>query len=353
MNTKLLLALASTLLAPTVNFAKGVTTFNIKATKQYPEHISFSHIKVIDLRLTGDTIGILPENFTTKSIVLSQSFCTFFQAFGNDIFAHKSDSAKDTLIIAVKDFDIRNLNSERLNLGTLYVNMAFYKGGNNRYSKVSEVDSLFEMFYKKKDHFEQGVSEVLTSIMWDIPGKLPEKESITDLNSISNRHLDNYPALSRNFKTGVYYTYEQFRENTPAATEFIYKKYLHNGERLYKFYTKITGKKLGTDLSDTMLFAICYNDRWFKKTGEDFWEMKFENGDFYYYDYCKGFALINNQYIASIGYSYGIIGSIIGSAAQIVVNNIQKKIPIQLADGLYLMRLDPITGTGKRTKRLE
>ena len=94
--------------------------------------------------------------------------------------------------------------------------------------------------------------------------------------------------------------------------------------------------------------------QWYRQyTRYDFKEMKVIGKDFFYLAIEKGIRPENYQSLVAIGYPYGMLGALISAVAANQLEEKQNRKPLPIADALYRMRMDPLTGTGKRVERVK
>jgi len=323
--------------------AAGHDEFSLTPLDTIRNYTVSNRVSVIDMRTNKEDIGYLRNGpFNKKNFqVTPRGFDHMLEQFAQITAGQAAAKGDQTLLIVVRDFSMadRPIQGE---MGTFYGRMDFYLGKNDRYQLVTHVDSFFE-----------------TSNAWDVTGnvkrlaarkmtdwlflmsdyKIPEGAAAVtpeEIKAAIATERKAYPIYNSEPKTGVYYTLDQFLNNTPGATEFIEKKYSTGDRNVSYFYEKGEGKKKGPSLEKSGCYALYNGKKWYKGTSEGLMEMKYTNGDFYFPEVGHGIRKSDNAAIM-----FGLVGALVESASN------------RKGNALYRMRLDPATGKGNCTERLQ
>lgn len=323
-------------------YAATEERFTMEVWDTISDYSAFNTIEVHDLRMQKDDVGYLRTGALNRKniLVTPDGFDKVLQAFALQTIQQAATKGDKQLLITIKDFNLAD-RPTGAEMGTFYSRMDFYLGTHDRYRLYMQVDSFFE-----------------TSSSWDVTKSLKKLASrkvagwlrkvaakgalpVTDSKELSVRDIEagyvmekaGYPVYNQPQRVGVYYTLEQFLQNTPGDTAFIQKDYSIDGNKLSYFYEKVEGKKKGRSFDKIDCYAIYNGRKWFKKTSLGMNEMKFIHGDFYFPE--LGYGLRNTDEIAVM---FGLIGALAANGSK--------------GKALYRMRLDPVTGKGVCTERM-
>lgn len=333
--------------------AKKDIIISLQPTDSLSGTISFNTVRVIDTRKDKSNIGhpmAWKQEFQTKDS-LSAAIKNLVQT----MVVPGVQKADQDLLIILHGLSLTEVVKEQRMISTIQIDMDCYLGKNDRYVRAAQLDSLYEMpsgnnlVLLAGYFFTQTIKEVAAiNIPADAAGK-----SIAEILSQEANAKRELPIYNQAYKTGVYYTFEQFSNNTPGDT-FIYHDHYFTGDtHVDKFYLRSAKKKKEKDLSDTTCYAIYNGEKWFKPyTANTFREMKVIDGDFYYFGISKGVKLEDYSGIAGVGFPYGAIASVVTANIARSLNEKEKRKPLVYDDALFRMRLDPLTGKGKKLERI-
>lgn len=340
---KLILLQALLALLASLACAAGHDEFTLQPVDTIKTHTVFSQVSVIDMRVHKDDIGYLRNGpFNKKNIqVTPGGFDHMLEQFAQITAGQAPSKGDQTLLIVVRDFSMadRPIDGE---LGTFYSRMDFYLGKNDQYQLAAHVDSFFETTnaWDVTNNVKRLAARKMTDWLFLMSDyKIAEGTPVSTLETIKARiAAENkaYPVYNEAYKTGVYYTLEQFLNNAPGTTEFVEKKYSTGDRNISYFYEKGEGKKKGASLEKSGCYALYNGKKWFKGTSEGLLEMKYADGNFFFPEVGYGIRKSDNAAIM-----FGLVGALVESASN------------RKGKALYRMRLDPVTGKGNCTERLQ
>lgn len=320
--------------------------------------ISFSSVRVVDARKDKSDIG-RPYSSKKWEIKTPDSLSVHLQNFVQSMMAPVVQKGDQDLLIVVHNFRLQDIVKGQPLISSILIDMDCYLGKNGMYVPAVHFDSLYEMHIPKETIqvlagvsgyiFTQVIKEAaLVQPQPDIAGK-----SIAAILSEEDNAKQGLPVYNQVPKAGIYYTFDQFKNNTPGDAEFYHDHYFTGDTHVDRFYLSSAKKKKEKDLSDTVCFAVFNGEKWYRPyTANTFKEMKKIDGDFYYFGISKGLKLEDYSSIGMVGYPYGAIGALITTGVAHVLNEKERSKPPVYDDALFQMRLDPVTGNGKKLDRV-
>lgn len=334
--------LAFLFLFPLSLFAQ--TDYALEVTDSVTGYCSFNKIEILDARKHKEDLGYLKTGpFNAKTLLVPKAGVEdMFRKFITQMTAAASDVQPNTLLLVLRDYKItdRPVAGE---MGTFYARISFYRGTASGYEPLFAVDSFFETGngWDVTKSIKRLASKKITdwvklaaanNIAPGAAGGLTMEQVTNDLDEARKK----YKIYSEAPKKGIYYTQEQFLNNTPAETDFIEKRWNSDGYISYTFYTKKENGKKGDNLDKMDCFAVYNGEKWFKKTSLGVYEMKYKDNDFYYPEAGRG--LRANDGIAVM---FGLAGALLTS-------------PNAKTNGaVYRLRYDPETNGGHFVERLQ
>ncbi len=338
--------------------AKKEVPWLLQPTDSIAGTVSFQSVSVADLRWNKNNFGSMQVGFGKRNVIMADSLSVAFPWLAATITQRAIVKQQYELLMVVKAVELKNVVPDLPTVSTVYLNIDWYLGSKGHYALVKKTDSLYE-FLSARDSYEGTcfvANYLLTQSIKEIAAITPPPPdsfllTLPELTTREERARNNFAVYTTPPQTGIYYSQEQFLNNTPADTKFIHKHY--GGElALDEFFDQNEKGKRGKNLAGTA-YAVYNGEKWYRPCAiADFKEMKRTENNFFYLAIKKGIKPDNYQPIAGIGYSYGIIGALATTAIAGVLEHNQKQKPIPLADALYRMRLDPITGKGQKIERL-
>lgn len=333
--------------------AKKDIIVSLQPTDSLGGTISFNTVRVIDARKDQRNIGhpmAWKQDFKTKDS-LSAEIKNLVQT----MMVPGLQKADQDLLIVLHGLSLTEVVKQQQMISTIHIDMDCYLGTNDRYVRVVQLDSLYEM--PKGNNLVLITDYILTQTIkevaaMDIPADASGTSAAGILSQEANARRE-LPIYNQAYKTGVYYTFEQFSSNTPGDTFLYHDHYFTGDTHVDKFYLRSAKKKKEKDLSDTTCYAIYNGEKWFKPyTANTFKEMKVIDGDFYYFGISKGVKLEDYSSIAGVGYPYGAMATLLTTGIAHIINENQKGKPLVYDDALFRMKLDPLTGKGKKLERI-
>jgi hypothetical protein len=355
---KTVLALISIALLPIYSNAQR-KSYLFQPDTLIKSHASYDKVKVIDLR----------KNKNYKEAVIGHNAICFkprypvdsmISNFASLVISKAAQKDNKELLIALYDCNVTNRKLDGLLLGNLYLNVRCYLGHENQYKQVAAVDSLFECatYNTPELSLSKAGNKVLSGLLLKVANaktdisnkdKLYTREDIASISAISHR---DYPVYFQQHQAGVYYTLDQFLNNTPGDTTFVQQHSNDYGLIIDKFYIKAEGAKKPDNLADTC-FAIFNGTKWFTPYGDQFKEMKIRNDDFYFQAYAAGMAgsSMNTNFFVPMTLVGGAIGAGLAGVISIAVDSHQRSNPNKMRKATYLFKLDPELKRGIRVER--
>lgn len=312
-------------------------------------HCSYKKITVLDMRVDKSNVGYLRVGaFNAKENLITQDSLTNMIGKMAAFYSNQNiPSDQLDLLIIIRDFRIedRPVATSSQEMGTFYGRINFYLGQGGSYDAVSEIDELLEAV--SGWDITKKVQQLATNYTMLWLRQAAEKKSFRKIAATTEDEIiygivhehDNYPIYSQQQKKGIYYTYEEFINNTPGDSLFVNESYKNSGQLIVVFFTHIEGKKRGKNLDKIECYALFDGEKWYKKTSHGMQMMRYEYNDFYFPELGIGKQMTN----PGLGVMFGIAGALIESA--INSQNAGKVV--------YRMRLDPLTGNISPTKRLK
>jgi hypothetical protein len=286
---------------------------------------------------------------------------SMMEHFGNYLIRPAFEKENNTLVIALNHLVIEEKNNTQYSIGNIYIDADFYLGNNNQYVKVFGLDSLFEFALDNDDPIgtlSKVYSRIFSRLLVSVTGlHVPAGEptfSMQQVAAMDSTVNHKFPVYHQLANPGIYYTIEEFLNNTPGDTAFI-QKHANSFDIITDWFykTRPGSKKKGIDLTDTTCFAVFNGKKWYRPYKNEFKEMTFKDGHFYYLDKADGLILpSNNNYIMFFP-GLGLVGSLAAVAVQTAVYSNIKDKPGKYGDAVFLFKLNPETGAGIRTERLE
>jgi hypothetical protein len=336
--------------------AKKEIPFSLQPTDSITGNISFRSVRVEDMRWNKYNFGMVQIGFGKHPIVMEDSLAAALARMATKMTHQSTARQEQELLIVVKALELKNGVTDLPIVSTVYLNLDWYLGDKGRYALVKITDSLYE-FLSARDSYEGTcfvANYLLTESIMEIAGTAAPAAfplTLADLRSREEQARNSFAVYNMPPRTGVYYTREQFLNNAPADTNFIHRHY--GGDlALDEFFDRNEKGKRGKNLAGTA-YAVYDGKKWYRPCAiADFKEMKMTGNNFFYQAILKGIRPQNYQPIAGIGYPYGILGALATTAIAGMLQNNQNSKPLPIADALYRMRLDPVTGRGQKIERL-
>ncbi|WP_162903151.1 hypothetical protein [Taibaiella koreensis] len=332
--------------------AKKQIFWTITPTDTLSGNISFGSVRVIDQREDKSNLGTV-LGWGKKGVLTADSLPVALKHMITTMLRTAQPKAEQELLVVVKAITLTDFIKTVRTVGSVYLRIDWYLGQQDRYALALQTDSLYE--FPAPSPIDLLADFFLTESVKEAAALAPPAAytlRLPELLATEEQVRAQQPIYKAAPGKGIYYTQEQFRSNSPQSADFIYKHYT-GSLYLDEFYLKNEKGKRGRNLADTA-YAIYNGEKWFRPyTETDFKEMKRAGNDFYYYAIQKGIHIEDYSAVAGAGASGGILGTLISTAAAKAMQDRQYRKPIPMADALYRMRIDPVTGKGKRVERLQ
>ncbi|MFA6059743.1 MAG: hypothetical protein WC756_16165 [Taibaiella sp.] len=341
---KILCFLAIIFLPVSGLYAASEEDFKLDVIDTIKDHTAFNEITVLDLRSNKADLGYLKLGPLNKKVMLvpKEGFTEMLEQFAKQTTQQATSKGNAILLIVVRDFTLtdRPTGGE---MGTFYARMDFYLGSQDRFIHQLHIDSLFETAngWDVTKNVRRIAAQKTTNWLKRMAGNATRELSGTTMTKAEitvdiTQENKIYPVYSEVQKKGVYYTLEEFLNNTPGDTAFVQRDDFMDGRKISYFYKKEEGKRRGADLDKIPCYAVYNGQKWFKKTSYGLTLMKYRDGDFYFPEVGQG--LRANDDVAIM---FGLVGALVAAGTSGSKGN-----------ALYNIRLDPKTGGGFCTERL-
>jgi hypothetical protein len=347
------------LAVPASLFAKKDPIVTITATDTIKGDVSFNTVQVIDLRKDKSNIGKLNQYMGKRVILTKDSLPANLQQLVHTMLSSATSLSARDLLVVVHDLQLQDFVREQPMISTLQLNIDFYLGENGAYMPVPGLDSLYEMHKGKRalDFITAACGYIITEKIKEIAAiptpAVTEPKTIAAILSFEEDTKRNIPIYHEPAKDGVYYTYGQFKNNTPAETSVHHERYFAGDAHVDRFYLSSAEKKKEKDLAYSNCFAIYFEGKWYKRYTENtFREMKLIDGDFYYYDILKGLKIEDYSSVAAAGMPFGLIGALAATGVALAFQEGQRGKPREYHDALFRMKIVPETGAGRKLERI-
>ena len=331
-------------------FAQHTYTFSFEkpGLAHLQEHSS--KLTVIDVRPDKNIGSVKTGAFNRNAMLITETpFRTMLEAFYDSMQNNQPED--DELVLVLYNWIVAD-NPNSGEIGSMYFDGDFYRGKAGRYAYAGTADSVFEVaagldITKKLI----AMARVETNRLLQYYGSAKVTGEFTyDKTSMLERRKKEraqYPVYTAaQFKKGIYYTVEQFINNTPVDTPFKRETLIiNNGERkdYQVFYLNAKGKK-GKYVKPDTYFAIYDGTMWSIADGKNNRIMKYENDEFLTYKLLPG--PVNKQANAAV--AGALVGGAIGGVIAAGVAGSDRK----LADVMYQVKFDPVIKDFVRIKRL-
>ena len=320
---------------------------------------SFTTVRTIDLRADQSNIGISTIGLRRLQLVTADSLSLVVDRLATDFIQKATTKKNQELVILLYDLTIYDRIPLAQKVSNIHLNMECYLGSDGNYTKVVAVDTLYEFYVQPIAGLLYATSYLITqniraAAVTDAENDAPYK-TLPQILAGKMELRQQMPAYTQPPKRGVYYTYEQFKNNTPADTAVFAHHYLADGFHYYKFYLNSLSGKDRINLADTPVYAISKNDKWYRPAPtKDFHEMIRTDGDYYYYAFADGLFIQDyggGIYVAAS--PVGIIGSLVAMGITQGLQEREKHKPRRYAEAIFYMKLDPRTGAGIKQYRIQ
>jgi hypothetical protein len=324
--------------------------FKLSPTDSITTRASYNKVSVIDLRSDKDFAG----KYLNRDVDFEDNLSASLKKLGLAIIQPASDKEQQELLIVVKDIELRTLSY----IGAVHIRMDLYLGNDNAYRLAGKTDTLFEfpVGQRARQNLTIVTNYILTTSIIAAGKSYAEQistvKAMDEILNDDNAFKQSHGIYFESPKKGIYYTYQQFLDNTPVDTVFGHDHYFNYNEHVDNFYLLNEKGKHRKNLSDTAYFAVVDNGRCYKmaKNG-GVYEMKMRNGEWSYIEIFQGIPLTTGM--NPIGYQFGALGSLLYAGISTLDNRSaldSKK--VKLESGEYWVRLDPVTGEIFKTMRI-
>lgn len=349
-NYKLLLFFLGSCILWTTARAQHTNTFSFEKPQlaHLPGHSR--KLTVIDARPDKNIGSVKTGAFNRNATLITEiPFRKMLEEFYDSM--QNNQPTDDELVLVLYNWIVAD-NPNSGEIGSMYFDGDFYRGKDDRYAYTGTADSLFEIAAGldiTKKLLAMASIETNWILQYYGSAKVSSefKYNKTSMLERRNKEKAQYPIYTAaELKKGIYYTVEQFINNTPVDTPFKRETLIiNNGERkdYQVFYLNAKGKK-GKYVKPDTYFAIYDGATWSLADGKNNRLMKYENGEFLTYKLLPG--PINKQ--ANAAMAGAILGGVVGGAIAGGIAGGGKN----LAKVMYQARFDPGIKDFVRIRRL-
>lgn len=301
------------------------------------------NLKVIDQRKDKSCIGRSWQSskWDKKPIVTKKPFDLVLQ----DAYDKMKDSSKlgdDELVMVLYDFVAVDKSGENDGgIATLFISADIFRGNNGSYRFVDQSDAFYEIFSPR--HVTDTLLAYTTKkiSIWfshfSVTAPCDSDQTLYSIAQLSDRrsNIKKVCAIynTNTYPKGIFYTWEQFLNNTPVDTPFIRWYYYKGEQNITNFYFLNEKGKRGEMIPANTYVAISDGKNIWTRDTMGLERMTFEDGDFYMRKHYKHHYYTGD--INPIIFTFGV--------AVIAFSGHSSNGKISL--GLYKARFDPFTKT--------
>ncbi|MBA3827604.1 MAG: hypothetical protein H0X33_01575 [Taibaiella sp.] len=230
---------------------------------------NYSKIHVVDLRTDNSSIGTVQRLAGIRQLVTALPLSAELKIFGNAITKTIRYKEAHTLLIMLHNLEIHGNASG--DVSTLYFNAEYYlsTADTARYQYLFAIDTFIE---KKNISITHDFSDYLFytfNLAANAP--VPSLKAATYTSDEAIGRLRGLTTCYSVFQTiqyrrGVYYTKEQFLNNTPGDTLFKEEDHFVSIGNSPHFYHLTERGRKGNMISTEDFYAVYNGDRWYKST---------------------------------------------------------------------------------------
>ena len=264
-----------------------------------------------------------PVNFKGDFI---EGLCNFFQSKEVGL------TPENEISIILYDLSLSEKAEEMWDVGSLKLTMRIFKKfEENKYEELYSIDSVYRM--KSSTDLTKKLLKSVSEHLCEVAVELKKYDNLHTRNGTSYtfEELQILDSLERmkipiyvtdNFKPGIYYDYNQFKNNSPDTTS-IYIDSIHTDKIRVMVWSDEKGKNV--ELDSKTVYAVHDGNFLLKATKMGFYELKREGLDFYFFgQIAPKFTIKGNTMTPDLGSGIGGMGPGIGvvfSSTQIPVSN--------------------------------
>jgi hypothetical protein len=286
-----------------------------KPDKKLPS--KFKSIIVLDSRPDTTKLGVIQKGlFNNKvSLVSKNTLPIEISKYFNALILPMTD-ANDTMLLNIREFYFTELTGSSSEKGYCRIRAELFFEQNGHYELVDKVDRVLEvttMLDVTKKNINNGVKVLMDIIRINITAnKTGDAYSLNQIKNLNKFEKSTIPVfLTDTFKSGIYFTYREFANQTPSVTNFTIKK--NKSETKIE---KIVGiNKLGKELilDKDLVYCIVENNVVQLSTNNGLQTLYKEDGDFYFKGKTKVTA--NGVEVATVSLFFGVIGGVLATNA--------------------------------------
>lgn len=323
--------------------------FNIDITLVIQDANACNSLKVVDQRLDKTDIGYVARGFKARiPLVTGRMLDEYLPAVYDEM--RGGEKGGDQLLLVLYDFEIKDKIGDDQS-GIFYISGDFFRGSGESYRYIASLDSFYEI-RSETDVTTKLLSasklkiQSLLAAYASMPVVDDKRYTLADASAKRKTDKQLYPIYTAtDFKKGIYYTVDQFLNNTPIDTLFVRKTYIRdNGLKTnYLHYLNEKGRT-GKQIDERTFFAAYDGENWWVPNINYCTIMHYQNGEFYASKFFN--QRYAGTYSSAAGFAFGLVGAIVASSIDMADARRVKK-----EWSLYSGKFDPITKQFKPVDR--
>ncbi len=240
--------------------------------------IQYDSLFVLDYRKNKNEIGI--QHGMVKKVIVTENDLGLAL---RDYFSGLTISSKkenNVLCIVLHDFYTEKDADD--GIAIFYLHADLYAVNENGYRNLLQIDTLYE----SRSSYKKLVND-MTGRLFAAVCTSPNPHNTTAHELYTDTVRDGIVYAVKEYKKGVYPTYEAFREMQPADTTFVVVDKYHKDVYEPELYYEREGRRLGK-IETANMFAAYDGKRWYKLSEQGAFMMWREGNNFYCRNQLKG-----------------------------------------------------------------
>lgn len=215
-----------------INISYAQKTISLSATSNGSYNLNkYSKIDVITDLPDSNNLGFIPSNILNdrKYIKPSSAVTNWLQSFVNKQFGSNANS-KDALLWVIQDLSMGKDSTQKQEYSFVKIKADIYVADSSGYELINTFDSTLLNSNENID-FAQMIADAFVSLYKNsLPTnansnlsfqQMGKTAQLTKENIINKTKLSNsYPILKQEYATGIYTSFAEFKNNTPAIKDF-------------------------------------------------------------------------------------------------------------------------------------
>ncbi|RYD57545.1 MAG: hypothetical protein EOP56_07120 [Sphingobacteriales bacterium] len=306
-------------------------TRNFEMDKVYPVsgESKYNRLRVLDVRVSKEKLGYLKTGAFNRNadLVTEQPFDKLLTDYYTKMLAELKAVGNEELVMVLHDIIVEDRAAGQ-EIATMFLDADFFGSRGDRYYYLGTADTLYEMSSngdvsgKLLSGTVHKIADILSrfSVMQGEEGNMAYTAAeLEGKRAADNRQYEAYKVAGQ-MKPGVYYTAEQFLNNTPVDTPIVIRENTStaSGSYITVYYPKSKTNKKARPASAQDIFAVCDGTMLVCGHKRGFSKMTYEHGDFLAVQYFPG--ITSNSGMLMGGAMFGLVGAAIVYAAESAAN---------------------------------